>query len=472
MNKIKSNKHVKQTPFIEIFAYGLGDFGNNFSWMFVGSFLMIFYTDVFGISIGAVGTLMLITRIWDAVNDPIIGILADKTRTRWGRYRPWLLIGAPLTGILLIFTFWAHPDWNMTSKIVYMYITYSLLVVGYTSVNLPYGTLAGAISQNIDERTLINTSRSLGAMIAIGLISIITVPLIEKLGHGNEQMGYLYVAIIYAVVFTASHLFCFSYTRETVAVPKKQKISYKKHFKLISKNYPFFIAVAGQLLFGFTLYGRNAGMLYYFKYVEGDAGLFTFFSIAIIIPSIVGAALFPFAYKLTSNKGWASSLFAIAMGIMMIALYFFSPNTSPVLFYLFAGLSQLFFSGFNTGIYAIIPDCVEYGELKTGIRNDGFQYSFISLANKVGMAVGTSFLALVLSLTGYAPNVVQNNTVLSVMQHSFSTFPGIMWILTGILLFFYKINRKNYNQILSILEYKKSKANNNETSSNDISRGN
>src|SRR5690554_3457143 len=110
MNKIKRNKHVRQTPFIEIFAYGLGDFGNNFSWMFVGSFLMIFYTDVFGISIGAVGTLMLITRIWDAVNDPIIGILADKTRTRWGRYRPWLLIGAPLTGIVLIFTFWAHPD--------------------------------------------------------------------------------------------------------------------------------------------------------------------------------------------------------------------------------------------------------------------------------------------------------------------------------------------------------------------------
>src|SRR5690554_1104929 len=290
-----------------IIAYGMGDVGNNFSWMFVGNFLMIFYTDVLGVSMSAVATLMLVTRIWDAVNDPIIGRFTDKTRTRWGRYRPWLLIGAPITGLILILTFWAHPDWSYTSKIIYMYFTYALLVTGYTSVNIPYGALCGAMTQNINERANLNTSRSVSAMIAIGIINIITVPLIEKLGNGNEQRGYLLVAILYALIFVICHMICFANTKEVVVVPKEKKISYIEQLNLIIKNKLFLLALLGQILFGFILYGRNAGMLYYFKYVEGNATLFSLFSLAIIIPSIIGAAFFPYIFKLTSNKGWAAS---------------------------------------------------------------------------------------------------------------------------------------------------------------------
>ena len=169
----------------------MGDVGCNFSWMFVSNFLMIFYTDVFGIGMSAVATLMLVSRIWDAVNDPIIGTLTDKTHTRWGRFRPWLLFGAPITAIILMLTFWAHPDWSQTAKIVYMAVTYCILVLGYTCVNLPYGTLCGAMTQDIDERAKLNTSRSVSAMIAIGVLNIITVPLVTFLGKGNAQFGYL-----------------------------------------------------------------------------------------------------------------------------------------------------------------------------------------------------------------------------------------------------------------------------------------
>ena len=126
-----------RVPMISKIAYGMGDVGCNFSWMFVSNFLMIFYTDVFGIGMSAVATLMLISRIWDAINDPIIGTLTDKTHTRWGRFRPWLLFGAPITAIILMLTFWAHPDWSQTAKIVYMAVTYCILVLGYTCVNLP-----------------------------------------------------------------------------------------------------------------------------------------------------------------------------------------------------------------------------------------------------------------------------------------------------------------------------------------------
>ena len=185
----RKNENVK-VPLISKIAYGFGDVGCNFSWMFVSNFLMIFYTDVFGISMAAVSALMLFSRFWDAINDPIVGGLTDKTKTKWGRYRPWLLIAAPITAVLLIMTFWAHPDWSDRSKVIYMVITYCLLVLGYTCVNIPYGTLCGAMTQDIDERAKINTSRSVSAMVAIGIINIITVPLIGTLGRQSAKIGY------------------------------------------------------------------------------------------------------------------------------------------------------------------------------------------------------------------------------------------------------------------------------------------
>lgn len=452
---MESNSKKGKVSRISKLAYGMGDVGCNFSWMFVGNFLMIFYTDVFGIGMNAVATLMLVSRFWDAVNDPIIGTLTDKTRTRWGRFRPWLLFGAPLTALVLILTFWAHPEWSQTAKIIYMAVTYCILVLGYTCVNLPYGTLCGAITQDMDERASLNTSRSVSAMIAIGIINIVTVPLIEWFGRGNARYGYLAVATLYGIIFASCHLFCFHKTRELVETPRQQKLPLKVQLAAIRKNRPYLLALLGQLLFGFILYGRNADMLYYFTYVEGSVNLFSLYSLAIIVPSILGAACFPKVFHWTNNKGWAASLFALFTGLTMIGLYFFSPRQSAIPFYLLAALSQFFFSGFNTAIYAIIPDCVEYGEWKTGIRNDGFQYAFVSLGNKIGMALGTSFLALALGRAGYVSNAVQNEEVISIMRHFFSTIPGVLWILTAGCLLCYRLNKQTYNQIVKELENRK-----------------
>ncbi len=444
-----------KVPLISKIAYGMGDVGCNFSWMFVGNFLMIFYTDVFGIGMSAVAGLMLFSRFWDAINDPVIGSLSDKTHTRWGRYRPWLLIAAPLTAVVLMLTFWAHPDWPSTVKIVYMAVTYCILVLGYTCVNIPYGTLCGAMTQNIEERAKINTSRSVSAMIAIGVINIITVPLITALGNGNDKRGYLLVAVLYGCIFAACHIFCFAKTKEVVAVPEKQKISLKEQLTAVRKNKPYLIAVAGQFLFGVTLYGRNADALYYFTYVEGNQALFSTYSLCIIIPSIIGAACFAPVFKMTNNKGRTASIFSLLTGISMICMAFFTVRETPVPFYVFSCLAQFFFSGFNTAIYAIVPDCVEYGEWKTGLRNDGFQYAFISLGNKIGMAIGTSLLAGVLGACGYLANQEQNPVVLSVIKHSFTTVPGMLWIITAVVLFFYRLNKKSYNKIVKEIQERK-----------------
>ena len=251
-----------RVPLISKIAYGMGDVGCNFSWMFVGNFLMIFYTDVFGIGMSAVAGLMLFSRFWDAVNDPVIGGLSDKTHTRWGRYRPWLLIAAPLTALVLMLTFWAHPDWSSTAKIIYMAVTYCILVLGYTCVNIPYGTLCGAMTQNIEERAKINTFRSVSAMIAIGIINIITVPLIAALGKGNDKRGYLLIAVIYGCIFAACHIFCFAKTKEVVEVPEKEKTPLKVQLSAVAKNRPYLIAVAGRTLL-FYICGGESGIIQY-----------------------------------------------------------------------------------------------------------------------------------------------------------------------------------------------------------------
>ena len=376
----------------------------------------------------AVSALMLFSRFWDAINDPIVGGLTDKTKTKWGRYRPWLLIAAPITAVLLIMTFWAHPDWSDRSKVIYMVITYCLLVLGYTCVNIPYGTLCGAMTQDIDERAKINTSRSVSAMVAIGIINIITVPLIGKLGSQSAKTGYLLVAIIYGCIFAACHFFCFAKTKEQVIMPEKDKISIKVQLRAVMQNRPYILALIGQVLFGFTLYGRNADVLYYFTYVEGNA------------------------FRKLNNKGRTASIFALLTGISMLSIFFFNVKETPAAFYTLAGITQFFFSGFNTAIYAIIPDCVEYGEWKTGLRNDGFQYAFVSLGNKIGMAIGTALLAALLGKYGYVANQVQNPAVLSIMRHSFTTIPGVLWIVTAIVLFFYRLNKKRYNEIVEDLK--------------------
>ena len=207
-------------------------------------------------------------------------------------------------------------------------------------------------------------------------------------------------------------------------MPEKEKISIKVQLRAVMQNRPYILALIGQVLFGFTLYGRNADVLYYFTYVEGNASYYTTYSMCIIIPSIIGAACFQPVFRKLNNKGRTASIFALFTGISMLCMFFFNVKETPAAFYTLAGITQFFFSGFNTAIYAIIP----------------------------GMAIGTALLAALLGKYGYVANQVQNPAVLSIMRHSFTTIPGVLWIVTAIVLFFYRLNKKRYNEIVEDLK--------------------
>ena len=373
-------------PFWKAACFGLGDFGNNFVWTFVGSYLMIFYTDVFGIPMAAVSLLMLIARAWDAINDPIIGGLSDRTRTRWGRYRPWVLLMSFPTAIITVLTFWAHPDWSNTSKIVYMYVTYALLVFCYTGVNIPYSAMTSVLTQNTDERAKLSTMRITLANISIAGIGIIVIPMVSALGKGDAAMGYMYT--------------------------------------------------------------------YYFKYVQGDAGLMSLYNLVGLVPLVAGCYLFKAWYNVDGNKGRVTAYGCIGAGIAMILMRFTSPIGSPVLFYALCAISKFFEGVLASGIYGVIPDTVEYGQLKTGVRNDGFLSAFISLGNKFGIALGSAGVAAILAVLGFQANVTQTPLVSGTINNFFTVIPGILSVLCGIVFLFYKIDRKTFNDILSKLNDK------------------
>ena len=441
-------------PFWKAACFGLGDFGNNFVWTFVGSYLMIFYTDVFGIPMAAVSLLMLIARAWDAINDPIIGGLSDRTRTRWGRYRPWVLLMSFPTAIITVLTFWAHPDWSNTSNIVYMYVTYALLVFCYTGVNIPYSAMTSVLTQNTDERAKLSTMRITLANISIAGIGIIVIPMVSALGKGDAAMGYRLTAVIFVLIFMCCSAVVFATQKEVVPPPVKHKYPLRVQFKSMLANRPFLIAFCGQLLWGFFIHGRGSMYTYYFKYVQGDAGLMSLYNLVGLVPLVAGCYLFKAWYNVDGNKGRVTAYGCIGAGIAMILMRFTSPIGSPVLFYALCAISKFFEGVLASGIYGVIPDTVEYGQLKTGVRNDGFLSAFISLGNKFGIALGSAGVAAILAVLGFQANVTQTPLVSGTINNFFTVIPGILSVLCGIVFLFYKIDRKTFNDILSKLNDK------------------
>ena len=384
-------------------GYALGDLGCGAFFLFVSSYLMLFYTDVLGISAAAVGTLFIVARVWDAVNDPIMGVIVDKnTHTEHGKFRPYIVkYGIPMT-LVGVLTFTAIPGLPDNMKLPYAYVTYIAFGMLYTAVNIPYGSLASVMTSDSNERTALSTFRNLGTIFANLLVML----LVPKIIFTNEQVtaaGFIKCAIIFAIISSISYMLTFRLTTERV-VHKSNNTNGKKAgmlstLKTLAKNRAFVgITLASFTMIAAMFIGSSLNA-YLFKEYFNNAKLVSLAGLATIIPMFL---VIPFVGKIVSVFGKKeAAVGGTAFSMIIYFILFISPIKNP---YVYIGLTML--AGLGTGlvntlIWALVGDAIDYQEYLSGERNEGTVYSSYSLCRKLAQAISGGVGGFALSFLGY-----------------------------------------------------------------------
>lgn len=426
----------------ERIGYGAGDFAHNLVFHSILTYLTYFYTDVAGISASAVGIIYIATRVWDGVNDPVMGFIADHTRSRWGRFRPWLLFGAVPLAILLVLAF-SSFDLPRHLAVAYAAVTYLLLGMVYTMVNIPYSSLTAVMTRDMQERTVLTSVRMLLSGAGMMTVIIATKPLVDL--FPSEKIGYPAVMAFYGVVIVALNWYTFFSVKERVA-PDAKPYPLLQSFRIIAHNAPLILlglaAFAG--LSALTI--RNASIMYYFTYyLERDSLVPLFFTVT-AVPAILSYIVSPWLSKKLGKK--RTFILANAGGALSGFLLFFMTPENMAAIFVFSAFFNIF--GAVTGVmtWAMLPDTVEYNQWKTGERADGAVYSVFSLSQKLAMAAGGGIIGLVLSLTGYVPRVSQTTEALAGIRGLFALAPALFSILAVVIILAYPITTSYYENIM------------------------
>lgn len=438
----------KKVSLVEKLGYASGDLACNLVFQTVSIFLLIFYTDVFGISAAAAATLFLVARLWDAINDPIMGAIVDKTKTRWGKFRPFLLWGAIPYGLIAILCF-TTPNFSAAGKLIYAYVTYIGLGMVYTFINVPYGALTSSMTQDPVERTSISAIRMFFALIG-GLI-VSGVPTLSNLfGKGNAALGYQVTMIVFAIIGTFLLFVTFFTTKERHTIKENNhKVNLSQTIKVLKANSPLKILSLIFILFFATNTISSAVSVYFFKYnLNSPATISLYISSGIIV--MMATLLFiPLMLKRIEKKrllilGTAIGLFKpISMLFLSIPIIFAGNIIGSIGFGIVVGL-----------LWGLVPDTIEYGQYKTGIRAEGMVYAIVGFAFKLGMALGGLVPGYVLEWTGYVPNSAQNNLTLSGIASLVSIIPIVFFLLIIICMKFYRLNEETYRNIVFKLNQK------------------
>jgi GPH family glycoside/pentoside/hexuronide:cation symporter len=459
----------------EKLGYSLGDGAANFIFQTFMLLQLSFYTDTFGLSAAAAATLFLIARLWGAVCDPVFGALADRTHTRWGKFRPWILWTAVPFGILGYFAF-TTPHFSATGKIIYAYITYFLLLTVYSANNNPYSALSGVITGNMVQRTSLSSYRFVVVTLATIAIQGFTLPMVNHFGQGDSSKGYQITMGIFSALAIIFFFITFFTTKERIVPHPSQKTSLKQDISDLLKNRQWVLMFLVFLFMFIFLAMRNSILLYYFKYylnpdsqhaflINADKILLgllslvgmtgantdiagnTFSVINIIsqLAAILGIAL----SNSLARKYGKRNIFRIWLGVAGIVaiLFAFLPPEAVTLAFL---LSVLF--NFSWGVtmplpWAMMGDVADYSEWKNNRRATGIVFAGIVVGLKVGMAIGGALTGYLLSQYGYVPNVVQSQDAVRGIRLTVSIYPAIAIILCVGLLFIYGINQNIENKM-------------------------
>ncbi len=436
----------------EKIGYGLGDTASHFVWDMVGFWILIFYTDTFGISAAAAGTIMLIARFWDMLSDPLMGIIADRTNTRWGKFRPYLLWMALPYGILAVLTF-STPDLGATGKVIYAATTYLLLMTVFTAINLPYSSLGAVMTSDSYERAGLNSYRFIFAFAGQFIVTGTALYLAGYFGQGDMAKGYQYTLMLFAVISFILFMITFKTTRERVTPPAGQQQNLKEDLKNLFRNRPwvimFFVGIVSFIMFAM----QNLSIAYYFKYYIGNEENVQLFNVIGTIALILGI---PFSKPLAKRFGKRNVYIASSLlsGLFFILLYI-PGNDNIYSIYVLNILAKFTYAPAVPLLWTMLGDTADYSEWKFKRRATGLVFSAATFAQKAGWGIGGALAGWILALYKFIPNVEQTATSLTGIKLMISVFPGLLYMSCAILLYFYSIDHKTTLEMERELELRR-----------------
>jgi len=471
---------VQKLSFFEKAGYSLGDGAANFVFMTMILFQLTFYTDTMGLSAGVAGTLLLVGRLWDAFFDPLMGVMADRTNTRWGKFRPWVLWTAIPWGIVMVMAF-TVPNFNPTGLLLYAIMTNILLMTLYSANNTPYSALTGVMTADVNERTSLSSYRFFAAMFAQLIVGGFTLPLVAKFGQGDNARGWQMTMGLWAVLSVIFFVITFLSVKERVQPPPAQKSAPKEDFGNLVKNGPWiamfvltlahFIYVAmrgGTMFYYFNYYvdetsllafldrfglgtapANGSGVLYYLMntfglYVNAERSNiasvgFSFFQMSQQVVTIIGVVASTFLAIRFGKK--AVALVGFTLATILAAAFIFMPADAIAATYVLEWVRALAYAPTIPLIWAMFADVADYGEWTTGRRATGVVFATILFGLKAGLSLGGAIAGWLLSGYGYQPNVAQTPQALMGIRLTVSVYPAVFLGVVVVCLLFYRITK-------------------------------
>lgn len=424
----------------EKLGYAAGDMASCLYFGIFMNFLAIFYTDVFGIAPAALGTMLLIVRTWDWINDPIMGAIADRTETKMGKFRPWILwmiVPYMVFGVLTFTTF----DLGPTMKLVYAYFTYTTLMMIYTAINVPYGALMGVMTAKSEERTVLAAFRFVGANTGIFAVTLMLPYLVKTFGQGDVQQGYAGAMVLISLLAGGLFYFTFLTCHERVRQVETKQESFREELKQLARNGPWLIVIALSVL---TVMGqaiRATTTLHYFKYNVGNEGWGTTLLLYNSVVAVIAVLMSKSLCAMIGCKRRAYVILNLAFAALLVWFYFI-PVTSFPLMLANQVMIALVAAPMMPIFWSMIADTADYGAVKFGHRSTGVIFSAGTASQKIGWTVGPAVALMFLGGAGYVANTTQTPETLSILHQLMSLIPAVFAVLTAIVTCFYPIDRK------------------------------
>jgi GPH family glycoside/pentoside/hexuronide:cation symporter len=449
----------------EKIGYGFGDMSSSMFWKLFGSYLMIFYTDVFGLPAAVVGTMFLITRLWDSVSDPLMGLIADRTNTRHGKFRPYILWGAIPFGIIGVLTF-TTPDLDLRGKIIYAYITYTLMMTAYTVVNVPYASLLGVMSPNSSDRNILSSFRMAFAYIGSFFALLMFMPMVnffsERItGNKSVEHGWIMAVAVFSVICIILFFLTFGLTRERVK-PIRTQSKASEDLKDLMRNKPWWLllgAGVAALIFNSI---RDGATVYYFKYYIQEESIrnISLFNFSFVlsglylaigqIANLVGVILSaPLSIKIGKKNTYIGSM---AIATILSVIFFWISKENLIWIFIFQVLISICAGSIFPLLWSMYADCADYSEYKTGNRATGLIFSSSSMSQKLGWAIGSALTGWLLAYFGFQANTAQNPETIQGIKMFMSLLPAIGTVLSIILISLYPLSEKKMRKISIALE--------------------